>query len=59
MGSMKPGRPPKSWYEVLKEEMKVKGIDVKWAKELVQNQKGWRDACKAKNRAEVWVHSGS
>ena len=55
MGSKNPGRPPKSWYEVLKEDMKAKGIDEEWAVELVQNKKGWRDACRAKNRAEVWV----
>ena len=54
MGNMKQGRPLKSWYEVLKEEMKVKDIDEEWAEELVQNKKGWRDAYRAKSRAEVW-----
>ena len=44
MGDKKRGRPLKSWDEVQKEDMKEKGIDKEWVKDLVQDQKGWRDA---------------
>ena len=54
MGPSKYGRPIKNWEEVLRADKVERGIDEKWAKELVLSQEGWREACQMGNRKGVW-----